>query len=239
MGLHLRARLAFVTIIMALGIGCSSSVSPTPDDTQEPLVDPRLALQGAAAEALELASATFILEHLKGTTTLFSGLEMSKAFGIADIPGRFSLTVEAVFRNSFVEISIVVIGDQAYMTNPATGRWNEISPESLPFTLLNLGRTLADIIEAVDTPALTGSEQLKGYDTHHIQGRIRSEDLSGLVPGAGEGFDVDLDLWLEQSRGLLLQVRITGMVVPTDLPDTVRLLTLDDINGPVEISPPE
>jgi hypothetical protein len=37
----------------------------------------------------------------------------------------------------------------------------------------------------------------------------------------------------------LLQVRITGKVLPTDIPDAVRLLTLDDINVPVSITAPE
>ena len=49
---------------------------------------------------------------------------------------------------------------------------------------------------------------------------------------------MNLDLWLEQSKSLLLQVLITGRVIPSDDADTVRVLTLDDINVPVEISPP-
>jgi hypothetical protein len=59
------------------------------------------------------------------------------------------------------------------------------------------------------------------------------------VPGAGEGFDVKLDLWLEHPGGLLLQVLISGKVIPTDEADTLRRLTLDDINAPVVITPPE
>ncbi len=238
---YLLAAVAAGVLLLAIAVGCGAGGNPTPANTTGQKPDAAAVLHQSMAEILRLESAAFTLEHLKGTTTLFPGLEMSKVYGVADIPDRFSLTVEAesVFPRSFVEIKIVVIEDQAYMTNPGNGRWGEVPPESLPFTLSNLGRTLADIIEAVSTPTLAGSERLNGYDTNRVQGRIRSEDLAELVPGAGEGFDVGLDLWLEQSSGLLLQVRITGMVVPTDVPDTVRQLTLDDINVPVEISPPE
>ena len=43
---------------------------------------------------------------------------------------------------------------------------------------------------------------------------------------------------LDRSQGLLQQVLIVGRVVPTDEPDTVRKLTLEDINQPVEIEAP-
>ena len=58
------------------------------------------------------------------------------------------------------------------------------------------------------------------------------------MPGAGEGFPVDLELWLDRDQGLLQQVLIVGRVVPTDDTDTVRELTLEDINQPVEIEAP-
>ena len=51
--------------------------------------------------------------------------------------------------------------------------------------------------------------------------------------------EVTLDLWLEQPSNLLKQVLISGRVIVTDEPGTVRKLTLGDINIPVEIFAPE
>ena len=226
-------------VMMALAVSCGDG-TPTQGSPQVQAVDAREVLREAVAEVLRLESAAFVLEHLTGTTTLFPGLEMSKAFGVVDIPDKFRITVEAesAFPRSFVEIKVVTIGDKAYMTDVITGQWREVSLGVLPIDLSNLGQTLADIIEAVEAPSHINDELLKGVDSHHIRGRIQSQELAGLVPGAGQGFDVQLDLWLEQSRSLLLQVLITGKVVPTDSQDTVRLLTLDDINLPVEITAP-
>ena len=236
------AIMAAGVLLLALAAGCGGGATPPPTGDTGQDIDPRAALRRAVTAVLELESAGFTLEHLKGSTALIPGfLEMQKISGVVDLPDKFRLRVEAetVFPRAFIEIRIVLIEDQAFMTDPGTGRWNEVAPESLPFTLSNLGQTLADIIEKVEGPDYVGAVRLNDFDTHHISGRVRSQDLAALVPGAGEGFDVELDLWLEQAKSLLVRVLITGKVVPTDLPDTVRRLTLDDINVPVDISPPE
>ena len=50
---------------------------------------------------------------------------------------------------------------------------------------------------------------------------------------------MELELWLDRSEGLLLQALITGHVMDSDDADTVRLLTLKDIDIPVDITLPE
>ena len=203
-------------------------------------IDPGPAMSQVVAQLLTLESASFTLDHLEGSTILVPGVLMTKISGEVSIPGRFSVTVEAEseFPKSYIEISIITIDDTAYMTDILSGRWNRISADSLPFNLSGLGQTLADIVEAVQEPTVIGQERLGDLDTLHIKGQIASEDLSELVPGAGQGFTVQLELWLDQSQGLLQQVHIIGRVVPTDKTNTLRQLTLDDINQPVVIEPP-
>tara|TARA_B100001964_G_C14134521_1_gene554496 strand:+ start:416 stop:1021 length:606 start_codon:yes stop_codon:yes gene_type:complete len=194
----------------------------------------------AVEQLLALESASFSLDHLEGSTMLVPGVLMTKVYGEVSIPDRFSVTVEAEseFPKSYIEISIITIEDTAYMTDILSGRWNQISPDSLPFNLLGLGQTLADIVDVVQEPQVLGQERLRGVDTLHIKGQIASEDLSELVPGAGQGFPVKLELWLDRDQGLLQQVLILGRVVPTDDENTERELTLQDINQSVVISPP-
>ena len=203
-------------------------------------IDPGPAMSQVVAQLLALESASFTLDHLEGSTILVPGVLMTKVSGEVSIPGRFSVTVEAEseFPKSYIEISIITIDDTAYMTDILSGRWNQISADSLPFNLSGLGQTLADIVEAVQEPTVIGQERLGDLDTLHIKGQIASEDLSELVPGAGQGFTVQLELWLDQSQGLLQQVHIIGRVVPTDKTNTLRQLTLEDINQPVVIEPP-
>ena len=236
------AVIACIVFLAMLATGCGSEATPTPARALSQAADSKVVLNQAVDELLRLESAAFSLEHLQGTTALIPGfLEMKKVSGVVDIPDRFRLKVQAetLVPRAFVEINVVVIEGQAYMTDPGTGRWGDVSPESLPFDLSNLGRTFANIIQAVQVPSAAVPEELRGHDTHHIKGLVKSQALADLIPGAGDGLDVELDLWLEQSSNLLLQALITGRVIPRDEVGTVRVLTLDDINVPVEISPPQ
>lgn len=224
----------------ALGVGCGSAPSSSPTVTPEPKLDPRAALRRATTQLLELESAAFTLEHLAGNTTLFPGLVMTKASGVVDIPDKVRLRVEAEssMPRSYVEINVVTIGDRAYMTDIFSGQWRQVPVEYLPVSFSQLGQTLAGIVEAVEDPLWAGSLVLKGRNTLRISGHVPSQALASLVPGAAAGLDVGLELRLDQGDGLLRQVLIKGPVVPGDIPDAVRLLTLDGINLPVDIVPP-
>ena len=166
---------------------------------------------------------------------------MHKVYGVVEIPDKFQLTVEGqlTLPVTFVELKVVVIGDQAYITDPRTGKWSKAAPEVVPVSFADLGRTLAEIMEAVESPVYVGVERVRGREADRIKGTVQSGDLSALVPGVGKEFDVELELWVDRADSLLLQVLITGQVVPSDIPDAVRLLTLDDINVPVDITAPE
>ena len=218
----------------AIGVGCSSIPAPTPDLN----VGPEAILDQAIGQLNQFRYASFLLDQPQGTTELLPGLEMSRVSGVVASPDRFRFTVEAQVSGTYVETDMVVIADQAYMTNFFTGEWEEVGMDLLPVNFANLGQTLSVILGSIQSPSLAGAESLGKRPVYLVQGRVDSGDLSRLVPNAVAGFDVILELWLEQSSGLLLRVVITGQVISTDTADAVRILSLDDIDVPVEINPP-
>ena len=192
-----------------------------------------------AIELLELLEyASFSLDQPDGTTQLLPGLEMSRVYGVVANPDRFRFTVEAQVSSTYVETNMVVISDRAFMTNFFTGQWEEVSIEVLPVDFANLGETLSQILRSLQEPNLKGADTYQDQPVYLIQGRVMSGDLSNLVPNATPGFDVNLELWVGQSSSMLLKVIITGQVVSTDEIEARRILTLDDIDVPVEITPP-
>ena len=233
------AWLALGVLLLAQSVACSAAPAKTP--VVEQSENPTDLLRRAVSRMLALESAAFTLEHLRGSTNLLPGLEMYKASGVVEVPDKVRLKVEAESTSPrfFVAIDIVTIDGRAYMTNFLTGQWQSVPPESLPFSFADLGRALGDIIEAVEQAELVGMETINGYNAYRIKGRINSQDLSALVPGAAPDFDVRLELWLDEAEAILHQVLITGKVVSTDVPDAVRLLTLDDIDVPVDITVPD
>ena len=227
------------TLLVVQTLACSGRQLPTPASGPPP--DVGEILGQSVFRLLALDSVAFTLEQQEGTTTLIAGVEMRRAYGIVDIPDKFSLTVEAELASPriFLEIGVVVIGDQAYMTNLLSGEWGRVSMASVPVNFSNLGQTLADITKAIKAPVLVGSERLGDRKTYHIKGTIQSEELSGLVPGASQEFTVDLDIWLDEADKLLVQAVILGKVLPTDIPNARRLLIMDEFDVPVDITAPE
>ena len=169
-----------------------------------------------------------------------TGIVMNELEGQVDLPNQFAVDVkaEATAFRAFIKIDIVAANQKVYMTDPLSGRWQEISLDILPFNFSDLGNTLAGIMTSMDGPALGVGETIGGRRTLKLQGTITSKDLSALVPKAAEDLDVGLDLWVEEDRLLLVRARIAGPVVNSDPPDIVRVLTFSAFNEPVTIKPP-
>ena len=209
-----------------------------PDPTPEPPPDPRALLGQASERLVALRTVAFDLQHQEGSTQLFPGVEMTRAFGEAEIGKGFRFTVEARLGSSYFETHAVVLDERTYMTNFLTGNWEEVAPGSLPFNFTDVGRFLAIVLEDVRDPVLVGEEPIDGRDAYRIRGNSWSQDLRVLVPNAGEGHDVALELWVDQSTGALAYATLTGPLVDTDVPEVVRTLSLTALDQPVEIAIP-
>ena len=227
--------------LLLASVACSGAgPTATPTPTPKP-VDPREELQRTVESLMSLKSVTFDLEHLVGSTNLLPGVLMNRAYGKAVVPGEFDITVEGelLFPRSYLEISMISLGEQAYMTNLVNGQWEEVSQSALPIDLSDFGATLAGIVEEVQSPRFLGRESIDGVDVYHIVGDITSEVLKGLVPTAGTGFPVALEMWTERETGMLRHALITGQVVATDVAEAQRQLKLEGANQPVTIERPE
>ena len=228
---------ALLLLLAAALAACSPQPTTTPAPTPTP-VDPRAELRRTVDRLLALESVSFVLDQTVGATLLTPGVEMTRAYGSVGIPGRFDVTVEALVGNLYVELGMASVDGTSYMTTPITGQWAEVPAESIPINLLTLGSTLAGIVEAVQAPELVSETRLEELDVYHIRGSIQSSDLRELVPGADDGYPVTLEMWMERQDGTLRKATITGQVTDDDVPDALRVLTLDDVNQPVTIEPP-
>ena len=238
--MELKLRVLGIFMLLVWLTPACSSYSSDLALKSESAIDAEPVLLQAVEQLMGLESASFSLNHIKGSTVLMPGVLMTKISGEVSIPNRSRVTVEAQiqFPKSYVEIDIVRIQETAYMTSIFGGDWNQIPAESLPFNLSGLGLTMAEIVDAIQKPKILGDERLNGIDTLRIGGMINSKDLVKLVPGAEGTVRVDLELWINREDGLLQRALIAGQVVPTDDVDTIRDLVLKNINQPVVIDAP-
>ena len=255
--------LSLVLVLALLSSACAGeltstlipSPTPVPTPTPTPPPDPRAILERAAERLLAERALAFTLEHPSGGAPLSPGLLLSRAEGIinipvttsdntpaaplADTPESFRINLELEASGSILEIGVIVVGDDAFMTDIFSGEWAPVAKEQIPFRFDNVVQTLAVLIAGVQSPVLAGEKRLEdGYAAYHLQGAVPATDLAGLVPGAASESDVSVDLWVEREKGRLRQVTLTGPVAPYDTPETVRVLFLEPLETPAEIVAP-
>ena len=220
-------------------VAAACSTSPTP--TTIPPPDPRELLDRAAEALRGVTSVHYTLSHEEGGTDLGGGLELRAVEGDAAFPARARLSARAVLRefNVNMEIGILQVEDQAFMRGPIGQQWRQVSPGSLPFLFADMNNSVADALEAAEGVSLTGVGEVDGIPVYRLKGRVPTEALRGLVPGALSGDLLDLEVQIGQDDALPRTVRLVGMLLSQDPPDMVRVLQLSNFNAPVTIEPPD
>ena len=174
LGTGLRTLFFLALPLWMLSCGSSAQATPVPISSPMPTPSPREVLQQSSERMLSLDTAHFVLEHeAGGSSVLFPGVDILRIEGRVDMPDRFSIEVEAMsrFPRSFIPINLVAVVGQARMTDFLnTDKWNDVPLDSLPFDFGDLGRTLGDIIAAVEDPVFETSEKVDGVLSWSVVG---------------------------------------------------------------------
>lgn len=170
--------------------------------------------------------------------------------GDFQLPDRASGNLQLALGLVLLQLDIVTIGEQAYITNPETGVW-----EQYPLFLTGL----PDPYDLVLLPAETGrysdiqivkDETIDGIQTQHIRADLRANVLGGSYD------NLFLDIWIGKEDSLIHRLTMSGET-DVDEEDTAGLasgafgaadiggkaeftmtITYSDFNQPVAIEPP-
>ncbi len=237
------ATLLFLSVA-ACGVGPTPTwpPTPTPIPTPTPLPDPRVILERAAARLLAEKSLAFTLEHPAGGAFLSPGLLLTRAEGVVNTPANrpesFSVTLDLETSGSFLQISVIVVEEGAYVTNLFSGEWEPVARERIPFRVDQINRVVADLLTGTQSPELVGVERTEGYDAYRLRGTTSPKALADLIPGAMADSAVPVELWVESTDSRLRKARLTGSLAAGDALDVVRVLTLKARNSPAQIAVP-
>jgi len=175
----LLASLALALTLIACGGGSDIDVSS---------VDAEALMTAAAARLAKVQQFHFVLEHERGSTAIVRGLAMSHAEGDVDGFDRLRADIEAKAGPLNLEVSVVIIEGEGWITNPVTGRWER---ETLAVgDLFDPSTGLAAIVVAADSPRLSGTDRVNGADTYRVETTVDSGVLRSFVPGARAGMPV-------------------------------------------------
>jgi hypothetical protein len=206
-----------------------------PSDTPPPAGD----LRRQTVDVLNsLTSVAFNVTHPNEPTDMGNGLTLTSVEGEAAFPDRSNMTAKGAFGRVNVTFGIIQIGDATYMRDPISQRWNSIDPSTLPFDFNGMNQSVANALKGATEVAATAGESIGGAQTYLLTGKITSDDLRGLVPGAAPGLPLDLEAWVRRSDGMPLRVVLHGRVIAEDAGTMVRQLDLGSFNDPVTVEPP-
>ena len=155
---------AIAAIIGAYACGSTESTLPEPDAAITPTpsptpINPQALLEqsGDVMEALD--SFHFQLEHKSGGTPFLSGLLITDAEGDVVNPDKLSAEFGGAFGTVYVKSSLVTLGNDSYMTNPLSGRWESVPTEISPLGFFNPQLGISAIMSQVTRLSL-----ISGYE---------------------------------------------------------------------------
>jgi hypothetical protein len=232
------AIILLVTLLAACR-GGGDDGAPSADATPTPITAEDV-LSSARDAWSETQSAHFTLA-VEGEAFLDSDetIKLRSAEGDILRPDSVQATASIDVSVLVVDISLVAIGGEIYMTNFVSGRW-ERAPSDFsydPSVLFSDSDGIGPILTELDDPALGANEQIEGRETRVVTGTVDAETVEEITSGAIQGEDIPVTLWIGVEDSFIYRVVLTEPEGVREIPATWTL-TLSNHNAPVTIEPP-
>ena len=240
--LAVSALASFVALVHA----CGGSAGPTPTPTAFPAPSPtptpvnvEAVLQRSGEAMAGLKTFRFSLRHPSGATPLdllpgLGSLEIGEADGAVVNPERLEARFGGALGSLYVESRLISVEGRSYLTNPLSGRWEEIPLDINPLAFFNPRAGIAAMMSSVHRASLTSESE----DEYRMSGLILSEALAPLLGTTLTGIEVSVDLTIDRQTYRLLEARFEGRVTAGEEDGTTRVITLSDFDEPLVIEPP-
>jgi hypothetical protein len=229
---------AFLFVMLA-SFACSGSKSSHSAATATPTPDAAAIIKDASAAMANVHSFHFILKHENGTSPMPLDLQLVSAEGDIIVPDRLKATVKATAASLNIEVDVAAIGDQTWITNPFTRKWQTLPGASI--------KDIADpvsLIEAATTGlhdvAYSGSDKIDGADTLVLTGKLDSGALRQALTFAQNGHTVSVKVWIGADDKLPRRIRVEGPLTGAEKDNIVRQIDLSSFNdSKIEITAPQ
>ena len=234
----IRSGLSIAVLLAGVVIAAAACGEPSATEAPELSLDELMSELGENLAGMETVKFELVDEGELGAA--FFGMTLQSLEGEIKAPDSFRMVVKVKTGGvAFAEISMLAVGDEAFMKFSDDAPWAPLPLDQVPFNFSGLGPTLSDLLPIIKDTAITGRESVEGDQTIRVDGNVQSEDLSSLITTVDAGHTVDLTLWITEDDINLRQLRIDGRIYDDDGEETSRLLSVTGIGEPVEIELPD
>ena len=222
-----------VVALFAIGIPKPSSAA---DDAQ--------ALLASSATAMgALQSFHFVITISNGELVILDRLQLTRVEGDVEQPRTLKVSVTGKVKVLPVTANVIIIGDDMWAAvSPREDKYAKIDPDRVEKLQLETEfdptALLLKTIEYIDTPVITGSEELNGVPTTVVEGTVDLVKANSGTPTAGLAQQpVQVKIWVD-SANLVQRLQTIGPLLEGQPEGIVHKLDLSKFNEPVHIVAP-
>jgi len=194
--------------------------------------DPVALLAQARATMAAVETASFEMTR-DGAPVTIEGFEFASAVGRYEAPASAEAVLQVRAGDITVQLGTISVDERTWLTNPLTGRWEELAPGSgfNPAVLFDPQAGWVALLGDLTGVSFVASEG----SAHHLAATVPPTRVEVLTAGFAAAQSVPIDLWLDESTGHIrrLELSTTGDAGVTDW-----TITLSGYDEPVDIEPP-
>ncbi len=137
-------------------------------------------------------------------------IKLMSAEGDIKRPNAVKADAKVDIQITQANISLIAIGDQAWMTNFISGKW-EPAPADFsynPSILFDDQNGIKPILSSLQSPELGGSESVNGRDARKVTGTVDEQTVNQITSGSIQGDAIGVTLWVDAATNDLLRVSL-------------------------------
>ncbi len=221
---------ALIVLVCTVMTGCSSKSSEN--------LAPADILAKSYDSMKEAKSFHFTMEHDTAGTPISKNILMTKLVGDIVSPDKLKATITGTYSDMAIEVSLVTVSGQTYMTNPISGAW-ELAPNSFKvLSVFDPGTGIASIIKGLSNVTDLGIEKVGKTKCYHLKGDVLSETLAPLTGTSATGVEIGTEVWIDKKTFHVMQVKLTGKITDSEADGITRTLIFADYNKDIDIELP-
>lgn len=231
-------RFSAILLIMTLVLAGCDAFGDDDDSAED--ISAEEAIDRAVERWDTTESAHFELE-IEGTTYLDDdeNIQLSSAEGDLVRPDSVEATAQINVGMVNLDVSLIFIGEEAFMTDFLTGSWGPAPGDFSynPALLLSQTEGLGPVLQSLQDPQIEGTEDVDGDQAYHLTGTVTGDQIDQLTAGAITGDEIGVDIWFKTETYEVLRLDLAEPGGGEDEP-TTWIIHLSDHDEPVTIERP-
>ena len=167
-------------------------------------------------------------------------VQILNANGDVVMPDKVKAQATVVLSGQSVQISLIAVNGEQFVTDPITGQWRVMTGILDPSTLTNPDTGIISLVGKVQNISQPTASNANGTPCWSINGTLDAQDLTFFTGGgAPAGSQLQVNACISQYDFLPYHLSIVGIAGQGDTPQTTRTFDLSNFNEKITITAPQ